>query len=178
MSDPYDMTHPYFDDKKVRPCCVDGKRQRPWPFTGRWLYEYVDLKESLNYFQASFGLPHGHGFTVTRARDAAIPAHTTKGQLQGDDREKAWGWWQGREGLCPRGHWTKLNLSSDADSGKLVLPPVGHPVRLMHLASAREADQMVRRLSVGGPVFRERWLGLGAALLVAATVVQAVAATL
>ena len=82
--------------------------------------------------------------------------------------------------MCPRGHWVKLVewlypvMPGDDEAAASRLGPDGH-VRLMHLASAREADQMVRRLSVGGPVFRERWLGLGAALLVTSTIVQALA---
>lgn len=62
------------------------------------------------------------------------------------------------EFLCPRGHWT-----------------TDHHVP-WKFASDREADRMVQRLNAGLPVFRDRWLGIGAVLLVASSVVQAVAA--
>ena len=42
--------------------------------------------------------------------------------------------------------------------------------------STREAEQMASRLNLGLPVFRDRWLGIGAVLLVASSVLQAVAA--
>ena len=179
MSDWHDVNDPYFEGKKLRPCCVGGKRQRPWPFTGRWIYEYVDLAESSKRHSHSFGLPHGHGFTITRSRRATDPLHLSNKQARGAASDRPWTD-QPREGLCSRGHWVKLVgwlypvEAEEEDRNGYLLGPDGD-VRLIHLASAREADQMVRRLSVGGPVFRERWLGIGAVLLVAASVVQAVA---
>ena len=65
---------------------------------------------------------------------------------------------QDTEDLCVGGHWTTR--------GPDAIP--------WQFRSARAADDMARRLSAGLPVHRDRWLGWGAFLLVAAEVTQSV----
>ena len=60
--------------------------------------------------------------------------------------------------LCDRGHWT-TNHREGAE-----------------IVSEREAANLVRRLNAGLPIHRDRWLGIGAMVLVAAEVAQAVRA--
>lgn len=60
--------------------------------------------------------------------------HRGKG-FNAEDSEKG-------EWLCARGHWT-----AEARTG-------------MYLVSDREAQKLVSRLTAGGPVHRDRWLGL------------------
>ena len=62
------------------------------------------------------------------------------------------------EKLCVGGHW------ATPKSGFIE----------WKFQSARAADDMARRLSAGLPVHRDRWLGWGAFLLVAAELTQAV----
>lgn len=59
--------------------------------------------------------------------------------------------------LCTGGHWNEWD---------------GTAVR-RKFKSSREADVMANRLSAGMPVHRDRWIGVGAALFLAAEVVQA-----
>ena len=61
------------------------------------------------------------------------------------------------DSLCIAGHWAKLDS----------LP--------LHweFQSPRAADDMARRLNAGLPVHRDRWLGIGAVLLLAFEAVQA-----
>lgn len=62
-----------------------------------------------------------------------------------------------RDYLCVGGHWSKWDARS------------------MHrkFRSARQADQMANRLSAGLPVHRDRWLVLGAIVLLTLEFVQA-----
>lgn len=60
--------------------------------------------------------------------------------------------------MCARGHWT-------AEQGRSAL-----------IVSERDASNIVRRLNAGMPIHRDRWLGIGAIVLVAAEVTQAVRA--
>lgn len=62
------------------------------------------------------------------------------------------------EVLCLRGHWTR------------------DPSEAWRIVSEREAENLVRRLNAGLPIHRDRWLGIGAIVLVAAEVTQAVRA--
>ena len=79
--------------------------------------------------------------------------------------------------LCQHGRWVGgLNFDGALMMGCGVENGVaeqGNPVWVFR--SEREADRMVQRLRAGLPVFRDRWLALGAFVLVAAAVGDAVA---
>ena len=80
--------------------------------------------------------------------------------------------------LCQHGRWVgglefdgSLTMGCGVKNG---VAEQGNPAWVFR--SEREADRMVQRLRSGLPVLRDRWLALGAVVLVAATVVQAGAA--
>ena len=79
--------------------------------------------------------------------------------------------------LCQHGRWVGgLNFDGALMMGCGVENGVaeqGNPVWVFR--SEREADRMVQRLRAGLPVFRDRWLALGAFVLVVAAVVDAMA---
>ena len=62
--------------------------------------------------------------------------------------------------LCWRGHWIGRDSLDRSD--------------LWTFHSARAADDLVRRLNAGLPMHRDRWLGIGAVLFLAAEIAQAV----
>ncbi len=64
------------------------------------------------------------------------------------------------EYLCWSGHW--IDVSENSRSA------------IWGFNSERVADEMVRRLAAGMPVHRDRWLGIGALLLVGAEIAQAI----
>ena len=68
---------------------------------------------------------------------------------------------EGFEVLCLGGHWVRTYDSSAV---------------VWEFRSPRAADDMVRRLNAWMPVHRDKWLGVGALILLAAACTEAVMA--
>ncbi|MDE2751664.1 MAG: hypothetical protein OXI83_03715 [Gemmatimonadota bacterium] len=143
------------DPRRARRCC--GGRSiahRPWRRT-RCRYDAADLSAGFN----------SRGFVVVMYRRTR---RRTTGPVT-DVRH-----------LCQHGRWIgglrfdgALMMGSGVENG---VAEQGNPVWVFR--SEREADRMVQRLRAGLPVFRDRWLALGAFVLVAAAVAEAVTSVL
>ena len=129
-----------------RDCC-DGTRH--WGRAGKWYYVAEKFKTGIAVDPSRAQQFTSGDMALLNAAPQEYAVHRKR---RGDDIYAS-----PDAQLCACGRWATTTQSR------------------MMFNSAREADRIAQRLNAGGPVFRTRWLALGGALVVAATLVQAVA---
>ena len=133
--------------QKIRGCCIGGQRHT---VLGHRRYVYASVKADKIIVDISEDDIGGGGFIDTYyvARNLLSGRAISSVPTPTEDF------------LCWRGHWVGHDHWDRSD--------------MWTFHSARAADDFVRRLNAGLPLHRDRWLGFGAVLFLAAEIAQAI----